>query len=293
MNLDEQFRSVLRQEAEMQTPTRPDIEGMIIGGQARRRRRRNTVVGMAAAAVLVGGGVYGVTQIDLSDTGSEGVITNQPTQPPESTSPPPYVDLNASLPEPGTYRKVVGTDASSGAAISADLTFEDPRWYSGAQPVISSRWGASSAGLGVFEAQALASTSGCTDPSTGDSTLRAAATTPNALGRQLEQLPDSTVVQAVTPTTAFGYDAIHLRLRVDAQCPSDEVYLIAEADAGSLGITYSPPWKVIVDFLIVDVDGTPIVVALWHDVEAPSNLVDEATNVRDSIRFVLPHGSAG
>jgi hypothetical protein len=292
MNLDEQFRAVLRQEAEMQTPTRPDIEGMIVGGQARRRHRRNAVVGMAAAALLVGGGLYGVAQIDLSDTGSEGGITNQPTQPPKSTSPPPYADLNASLPEPGTYRKVVGTDASSGRDIKADLTFEDWHWYSGAQPVISAR-DSSSAGLGVFEAQALPGTSGCTGQATGNATFRAAATTPNALGRQFAQLPDSTVVQAVTPTSAFGYDASHLRLRVDAQCPPDEVYLVAEADTGPLGITYSPPWKVIVDFLIVDVDGTPIVVALWHDVEAPSNLVGEATNVRDSIRFVPPHGSAG
>jgi hypothetical protein len=62
--------------------------------------------------------------------------------------------------------------------------------------------------------------------------------------------------------------------------------MIAQAETGSLGITYNAQWKVVIDFLVVDVDGTPIVVALWHDAHASSTLVDEATHVRDSISFV-------
>jgi hypothetical protein len=95
MNLDEQLRAVLNQEAEMQTPTRPDIDGLVIGGQARRRRRRTTLIGTgAAAAVFVGGGVYGVAQIDR-DAGSQPPITKQPTQSSESS--PAAEDLQAAL----------------------------------------------------------------------------------------------------------------------------------------------------------------------------------------------------
>jgi hypothetical protein len=277
----------------MQTPTRPDIDGLIIGGQTRRRDRRTKQIGAAAAAaVLVGSGVYGITQIDRGHVGSEPGITHQPTQSADSQAiPPPYADLGGGLPAPGTYRKAVGVRASSGTPIEADLTFGDPSWFSGAEPVISAdRTSANSdprsAGVGAFQAQALPGKSGCTADGVRNSTFEQAAATPAALGRQLAELPDSTVVQALTPTTAFGHDAFHLRLRIDAACPRDEVYTVADADTGSLGITYSAPWTVVADFLVVDVDGTPIVVALWHDANAPSKLVDEATRVRDSIAFV-------
>jgi hypothetical protein len=288
MNLDEQLRAALNQEAEMQTPTGPDIEGLISGGQARRRHRNITRIGVAAAAaVLVSGGAYGVAQIDPGDAGSQPGFANEPTQPSRSpTTPPQYSDLGANLPEPGTYRKIVGIDASSGAPIEADMTFQDPGWYSGAQPVLSVDDESSSAGLGVFQAQALPSRSGCVGDATGNTRLRDAATTPDALGRQLTNLPNSTVIQPLTSTEAFGYDARHLRLRIDAECPPGEAYMVAEADTGSLGVTFSPPWKVVVDLLVVDVDGTAIVVALWHEAHASSELVEEATRVRDSISFV-------
>ena len=293
MNLDEQLRAALNEEAEMQTPTGPDIEGLISGGQARRRQRNITRIGVAAAAVvLVGGGAYGVAQFDGGDAGSQPGFVTEPAQSSDSpTNPPQYSDLGAKLPEPGTYRKTVGIDASSGDPIEADLTFQNPAWYSGAQPVISADGESSSAGLGVFQARALPSGTGCMGEGTGNTTLREAATTPDALGRQLAKLPNSTVLQPLTPTEAFGYDARHLRLRIDAECPPGEAYMVAEADTGSLGITFSPPFKVVADFLVVDVDGTAIVVALWHEAHASSELVDEATQVRDSISFV-PRESA-
>ena len=288
MNLDEQFRAVLNQEAEMQTPTRPDVEELIIGGQTRLRHRRNTRLGIAAAAVvLVVGGAYGVTHVDRGSTRSEPGIATQPAQPSDpTTNPTPYPGLSADLPGPGTYRKIVGFDTHSGAPIEVDLTFEDAGWYAGSQPVITADDESNAAGLGVFEARAVPSTSGCSASEAGKPGFREAATTPDALGRQLAELPKSTVVQPLTPTVAFGHDAVHLRLRIDAGCPSPEAYLVAVADTGSLGITYTAPWSVVVDFLVVDVDGTPIVVALWHDADASRARMDEATQVRDSLSFV-------
>ncbi len=41
-----------------------------------------------------------------------------------------------------------------------------------------------------------------------------------------------------------------------------------------------------VDFLVVDVGGTPIVVALWNETDASTQMVEAVTEVRDSITFV-------
>lgn len=269
----------------MQTPTPPNIEGHTGGGQAHRHHRNVTRIAIAAA-VLVGGGVYGVTKVDRGDTAPQPGIATQPTESSDSaTTPPPYPE-GVNLSEPGIYRKVVGVDAASGNPIHADLTFKDPGWYSGAQPVITADDESGSAGLGVFEPRALADSSGCLAGETPNADFRQAAKTAETLGRQLTKLPRSTVIQDLTSTAAFGYDAFHLRLRIDAGCPPDEAYMVGVGDTGSLGITYNAPFKAVIDFLVVDVDGTPIVAAVWHDVHAPRELVDRATRVRDSINLV-------
>ena len=86
MNLDEQLRAALNLEAEMQSTSRPDIDGLIRGGRARRRRRNVARIGVAAAAAaLVGGGAYGVTQLDGGDDRSQPGFANDPTQSSEST----------------------------------------------------------------------------------------------------------------------------------------------------------------------------------------------------------------
>jgi hypothetical protein len=52
MNLEEELRAVLGQEAEMRTTPTPDIEAMVNGGETRLRRRNTMRMGLAAAAVL-------------------------------------------------------------------------------------------------------------------------------------------------------------------------------------------------------------------------------------------------
>jgi hypothetical protein len=109
------------------------------------------------------------------------------------------------------------------------------------------------------------------------------------LARQFARLPQSTVVQPPTPTEAFGHDALHLRLRIDDSCPSDQVYRVAETSKGYRGISYSNvPKEVVIDFWVVDLDGTAVVVDLWHQGDASTELVDRATRARDSISFVKP-----
>ena len=112
-------------------------------------------------------------------------------------------------------------------------------------------------GLDVFPAESLAGgSSACSDESWSAHSRQPAATA-QALGRQLEQFPRSTVTRSVRPTSAFGHDAFHLRLRVDNGCPAGQAYRVAAAET-DFGISYSDtPQEVVVDFLVVDVDGTP------------------------------------
>lgn len=44
--------------------------------------------------------------------------------------------------------------------------------------------------------------------------------------------------------------------------------------------------KVLIDFWVVDLDGTAVVVDMRHQADASTELVGRATQVRDSINFV-------
>ena len=279
MNLGEQLRAALNLEAEMQTVPRPDVDTLIRGGRVRRRRRNATRLGgVAAAAVLVAGGVYGLTQIDLG-----GAANSEPASTPTATS---QTRATQSLPDDGTplepdtrYRMLAGVD-STGATIDASLTYAGSGWTSGNYPVVSEYL--SYGGVGAYRPMALAAGTGCT----GDAPRRDVGETPQALAQQLAKLPRSTVVQPATPVQAFGHDALHLQLRIDTECPAREGYRLAEAPRGSHGLNYSNvPKDVVIDFWVVDLDGVPVVVDMWHQDDASSRLVDRIARTRDSITF--------
>ncbi len=46
------------------------------------------------------------------------------------------------------------------------------------------------------------------------------------------------------------------------------------------------PESVVIDFWVLDIDGTPVVVDQWRDNDAPRELVDMARRARESITFV-------
>ena len=285
MTLDTELTAAFGQEAETREIPPPDVEGLIRGGRTRRRRRnvRRIGIGAAAAAVLVGGGAYGVAHVAPGDPGTVSVppatSVFEPSEP--AAVPPSFQYLDRTAIEPGTYRMFVGADPA-GVKIEADLTVTGANWFAGDQPVVSDG-GDTWAGVGVYQPDALARVAPCS----GDWQGRDASRTPQGLARQLVRLPRSTVVQALTPTEAFGHDAVHLRLRIDDQCPRPEWYQIAHGPAGVRGITYSRhPKEVLIDFWVVDLNGTTVVVDMWHQVDAPTELVGRANQVRDSITFV-------
>lgn len=287
MNLEEELREVLSQEAELRTTPSPDIDRMVNGGQDRLRRRTTMRIGIAAAAVLlIGGGVYGAAQIGDDSDADSGVTTlpTEPTEPTESTAtaagPPNWVDTNGG-PVAGTYRAYVGTGAD-GHNIEADLTVHGSNWTASNYPVAYD--GQHFAGIGVYRPWSVAG--GCKM----DAGFEPAAAEPQSLAQQLAGMPRSDILQQPAPTNALGHRAVHLRLRVDAACNGAAAYLVADTAAGSRGISYfdnSPEnGVVIIDFWVMDVDGTTVIVDMFHTEDAPSRLVDQATAARESIAFV-------
>ncbi len=131
---------------------------------------------------------------------------------------------------------------------------------------------------------ALAAGSGCT----GDEPTTDLGESPEALAGDLTALPGSTVLEPPTAGQALGHDVYRLRVRITDDCPAGEGYRIAETPRGSRGISYSDtPTTVIVDFLVVDLEGDAVVVDLWHQEGSSQKLIDKLTRARDSITFVV------
>ena len=280
MNLDQQLRAALRREAEMQDAPRPPVDRLIDGGRVRRRRSNLGRLGViaAAAALLVGVGAYGVTRIG-SDS-AIGPSQRPPTASPSSATPEQYSGRGMAI-EPGTYRMMpIGAD-DAGGEIDADLTFDDAGWRADNYPVTEDASGHFGA-VAVYRPQALAAGTGCL----GDSPNTQVADTPYRLALQLAQLPRSTVVESPTPVSAFGRGTFHLRLRINNDCGAG-VYRVADTPQGGHGISYSAtPDQVVIDFWVVDLGGTPVVVDSWHDAGASSRLVARIDRLRDSINIV-------
>jgi hypothetical protein len=288
MRLDKELAAAFGREVEMRDVPIPDVEWVIRGGRARRRRRNAGRIGVAVAAVVVvSGGAYGVAQGGRGDPG--------PVTVPPATSESEPAGVPSRFPDhrnmtsiaPGTYRVFVGSDPAGGK-IEADMTVTVSSWNWSGQPVVHEPPLDTWAGVGVYQPDALAGAAPCS----GDWQSRPASGSPQSLARQLVRLPWSTVVEPLTPTEAFGHDAIHLRLRIDDQCPWDEYYQIAqtqtpETPAGKRGISYgSTSAEVLIDFWVVNLDGTAVVVDMWHQVDASTGLVARANEVLDSINFV-------
>ena len=280
MNLEEELRAVLGQEAEMRTTPTPDIEAMVNGGETRLRRRNTMRMGLAAAAVLLaGGGMYGAAQLGDGGDPDTGVVS-QPSPPAEAAIPQSWPANDAAV-EAGTYRTDVGL-AEDGGTIEADFTIDGEDWEGSNYPVA---YAGAFAGLGVYQPESVAG--GCRM----DAGYKDAATAPQQLVQQLIRMPRSEVVQQPTRTEAFGSSAVHLQLRIDAWCGGDAAYLVADGPAGDRGISYydeSPQGDarmVIIDFWVVDVDGTTVVVDRFHRADAPAHLVAQSTRAVESITF--------
>jgi hypothetical protein len=273
MNIDQQLRAALSQEAEMQNAPAPDVDRMISGGRARQGRRRTARFGIAAAvAVLAAGGAYGVMKVHSG-------TTDTPTRPApsQSTTPQPYP--SGSVVQPGTYRMLVG-DGATGAPIHADLTFHGV-WAGDNYPVLrdaTRRFG----GVAVYRPLALAAGTGCLSDQPNSQVSR----NPQSLAQQLAQLPRSTVLHPPAPTTAFGRHAVHLRLRINNDCGRD-VYRVADTINGGHGISYGHvSHQVLIDFWVENLHRVPVVVETWHEQGASSQLVHQIAQAKDSITFV-------
>lgn len=284
MSLDEELRGALTREAEGRTAPPPDLVGMIRGGRVRRRRRTVARLGaVATATVLVGSAAYGALQVDLSGPRAEQGPASTPRPSIDPTS-LPLADQGRRWLDPGPLRYWVGTDAS-GDAVEVDVVVAGRQWESADFAKLGDRARSSYVGFGVYQPRAVAAGTGCVD----DPSTTTPAATVDELAGQLARLPRSEVLLAPAPTRAFGYDAVHLRLRVDTECRL--YYRVAKARSGERGISYpgvdNVPVDVVIDFWVVDLGGTPVVVDQWRNIDAPEGIVDRATRTRESVTFVV------
>ena len=82
----------------------------------------------------------------------------------------------------------------------------------------------------------------------------------------------------------------HLTMRIDNDCPIPEWYQPVLTTNGERGLTYSEvPTEVLVEFWVVDLDGTLVVADMWHDIGAPQDLIEQAARARASMS-ILPVG---
>ena len=97
------------------------------------------------------------------------------------------------------------------------------------------------------------------------------------------------MVQPIEATQAWGYDAQHLRLRIQEKCGPDDIYRVAETPRGTRGINYgSQSTGVVIDFWVLDVDGATVVVDTWHQGGSSVALVDSVARAAvDHLRHAL------
>jgi len=213
MNLDDQLRAVLKEEAFMRTATRPDIPGLISGGRARRRRRNAVWAGAAIlAAVIVGGGAYGVVQ--MGDDRVVGQITNQPP-------PQPLPDYDEATPlAAGTYLVPSGKDA-----VVSPYTITVPAgWESQHGTTVGKNQEdgtGSGRGLGAIgiESFALDEVRLTDDACTGPETLGAAQTSTAGLVAGLRAQRSGPRVTDPVATTVGGLPATRFDLAYPASRP--------------------------------------------------------------------------
>ena len=272
MSLDKQLREVLSEEGDSRTPPLPDLDRLISGGRTRKRRRTMNRAGAALASlVVIGGTAYGLVHADLRSSAGDPDTAGQPSV----TEDPGRTPI-----EPGTYTYAAGLTIA-GAPIDFDVTLGGTGWVRSDLPVLVD--GSHAAGTGAYRPERVASEGACSGAWQG----RSASQTLRGLARQLTRLPAGTVLEPPTPARVRGHDALHLSMRIRTLCRASDYYVVSNSESVERGISYTTlHTDVSIEFWVVDLDGTPVVVDLWHDVDAPQELVDRAVNARESITFL-------
>jgi len=240
--------------------------------------------------VLIAGGVYAAVQ-GSGDPDSIPPIDTPTSVTPTQTSTEPPSWAGGEI-EAGTYRLYVGQhpDLSS---IEADMTFLTDGWSGSDLPVVENddeEYG----GAGVQQPERLPGRAdhcfGTVPHDDWDAASQEPASTSRALAQQFAELPSTQLVQPVTRTQAFGHEAFHLRIQVNDNCGERGGYPVFTSSLGLMAVSYRDQsddlFRTLVDLLVVDLDGTPVVAYYWYEKGADPALVAEVTGVRDSITFV-------
>jgi hypothetical protein len=176
----------------------------------------------------------------------------------------------------------VGVD-STNTAISADLTFYSAAWQEENFPILADGAG-NYGGIAVYQPIVLGGGTGCL----ADNATTQVGDTPQSIAEQLAQLPRSTVLNPPRPVQALGRPAVHVRVRINNDCGADVYRVAVTTERGGHGISYGDDStkNIVVDFWVMDVGGSPVVVETWHEDDASSRLMQEIAHTFESVTFV-------
>lgn len=277
MNLDDQLRAVLNEEAHMRTAPTPDMDELITGGQTRRRRRKAAWAGGAVlAAVVAAGGGYAVAQVGDDDSTTQ--VTHRPTP--------------KALPDTGRAEAI----AAGSYAIRADDDYVvvpytltvPPGWESQGDSIVGKH--RDGPGAVSIEPYVLGNIRLADDTCSGGQTFGAPQTSAAGLVAGLRAQGSAPRVTATTDTTFGGFPATRIDLEYPAATPllNCRVSELSGVDEGLLQV-WTGYWVMspaeTASAYVVDVGGQEKVflVRTAHDATVADRV--ELQSILDSIKF--------
>ena len=284
MSLDEELRGGTRPGGgDARDAPRPTWTALISGGGPAgvaatwhgsvRVRRRGRARRLAAA--------YGVAQVDPGrprDRSAAPASTPSPSRSEPATSRRPCRPGPDAALEPGTYRMLRGHRRRRRRDRGRPDRRRARHWESADFAGWSSEAATATAGVGVYQPDALAAGTGCSGDwydQRRDAATRGgpgAAAGRGSRGARSSRRRRRPRRSATTPSTC-GCGST-------TECRAPVLPRRRDARSGDRGITYPRghvPKEVVIDFWVVDLDGTPVVVDKWRNIDAPRELVDTAT----------------
>jgi hypothetical protein len=286
MNLDQLLTDAARHVADQVDPPEVDLDA--VRGRAHASRRRTAAVTLTVAALTAA--LVGIPLL----TGPKS-STLRPAAPPTGAVIRTLPESNCDVPclAPGVYSVGLGQDLD-GQPRSAELTIPGFGWTSdGFVHRVSRRSEAGAVVLNVYQPDEFAGAEPCEAMVMTDVAPDA---TMDDVARLLTTLPQFAVVDGPRAVSAFGRNTRYLRLRADrischavegAQYNLANIYGGSGDDVGDADSDIDPDQPVLIEFWIVDLDGTAIVVEARQEGRPETAMIRRLDQVREQLTFVI------
>lgn len=289
MNLDQLLTDAAHHVADRVDPPEVDLDAIRTRAHASRRRTAAVTLTVAAlTAALVG----------IPLLAGHKSSTLRPAAPPTSAVIRTLPQSSCAVPSrcltPGLYSVGLGRDLD-GQSRSATLAIPGFGWASdGFLHRVSRRSEAGAVVLNVYQPDEIAGAEPC-----GVAALTRVArdATMDDVAGLLTTLPQFAVVEGPRALPAFGRDTRYLQLRADRiSCPpvEDGQYNLANIYGGPSGLELGdadsdidPDQPVLIEFWILDLDGTAIVVEARQEGRPETAMIQRLDEVRERLTFAV------